>query len=48
MAKRLGRPYQNFMDRIPGIDDGVKVLALIDTAVRSHDDNGMWTRVPPE
>jgi predicted dehydrogenase len=46
MAKRLGRPYQSFMDRIPGIGDGVKVMALIDAAMRSHNDQGMWTSVP--
>lgn len=46
MAKRLGRPYQEFMMRIPGIADGVKVMALIDAAVRSHDDNAAWTAVP--
>ena len=46
MAKALGRPYQAFMDRIPGIEDGVKVMALIDAAVRSQEDRGLWTKMP--
>lgn len=46
MAKALGRPYQAFMDRIPGIEDGVKVMALIDAAIRSHEDRGLWTKMP--
>jgi predicted dehydrogenase len=46
MAKRLGRPYQAFIDKVPGIGDGVKVMALIDAAVRSHNDQGAWTGVP--
>lgn len=46
MAKSLGQPHQAFLERIPGIDDGVKVMALIDAAVRSHDGNASWTAVP--
>lgn len=46
MARRLGQPHQAFMDRIPGIEDGVKVMALIDAAVRSQEDRGAWASVP--
>lgn len=46
MARRLGLPHQPFVQRIPGIDDGVRVMALIDAAVRSQEENGSWTRVP--
>lgn len=46
MARRLGRPHQAFMARIPGISDGVKVMALIDAAMRSQNDQGAWTAVP--
>ena len=45
MARRLGLPHQSSLDRIPGIADGVHVMALIDAAVRSHDANGAWTTV---
>lgn len=46
MAKRLGLPHASFEERIPGIEDGVRVMALIDAAVRSQDSNGAWTSVP--
>jgi len=45
MAKRLGLPHASFEERIPGIEDGVRVMALIDAAVRSQDSNGAWTSV---
>ncbi len=46
MARHLGLPHETFTSRIPGIDDGVRVMALIDAAVRSQDRNGEWTSVP--
>jgi predicted dehydrogenase len=48
MAKRLGMPYKSYMERIPGISDGVDVMALIDAAVRSNDNGGTWTGVPQQ
>jgi len=46
MARHLGMPHAPYMHRIPGIEDGVRVMALIDAAVRSQDSNGTWTIVP--
>ena len=46
MARALGIPHAPFLDRIPGVDDGVEVMALIDAAVRSHAANGAWTGLP--
>jgi predicted dehydrogenase len=43
MAKRLGLPYQSYLDGIPGIVDGVDTMALIDAAVRSSAKDGAWT-----
>lgn len=43
MAKRLGLPYQSYMDAIPGIVDEVDTMALIDAAVRSSAEDGAWT-----
>ncbi len=45
MARHLGMPHEHYIRRIPGVDDGVQVMALIDAAVRSHDANGEWTSV---
>ncbi len=46
MAKHLGLPHLPYIDRIPGVEDGVRVMALIDAAVRSQDSNGAWIAVP--
>lgn len=46
MAKRLQLPYAPYMAKIPSVDDGVDVMALIDAAVRSNDNGGVWTDVP--
>ena len=43
MSKRLGLPYQSYLDGIPGIVDGVDTMALIDAAVRSSEKDGAWT-----
>jgi predicted dehydrogenase len=45
IARKLGAPHQEFLDRIPGVADGVRVMALIDAAVRSQDQGGAWTDV---
>ena len=46
MARSLGVSHEPYLDRIPGIDDGLEVMALIDAAVRSHTANGAWTELP--
>lgn len=46
MARSLGVPHEPYLDRIPGIGDGLEVMALIDAAVRSHASNGAWTELP--
>ena len=46
MARSLGVPHEPYLDRIPGIGDGLEVMALIDAAVRSHEANGAWTELP--
>ncbi|WP_250476086.1 Gfo/Idh/MocA family oxidoreductase [Caballeronia sp. GAFFF1] len=43
MAKRLELPYQSYLDGIPGIEDGVDTMSLIDAAVRSAEHDGAWT-----
>jgi predicted dehydrogenase len=42
IAKRLGQPYEAYLRNLPGIDDGLAVMAMIDAAQRSHDSNGAW------
>ena len=46
MARSLGIPHAPYLDRIPGVEDGVEVMSLIDAAVRSHAANGAWTELP--
>lgn len=46
MARQLKLPHTDYVDRIPGIEDGVRVMALIDAAVRSQDNCGAWTALP--
>lgn len=46
MSKRLGLPHEPFSARVPGIDAGVAVMALIDAAVKSNEEQGAWTPVP--
>lgn len=45
MYRTLGRDPSVFLNRIPGIDDGVSVMALIDAAVQSYDNDGKWVIV---
>ena len=45
MHRKLGRDPSAFLNRIPGIDDGISVMALIDAAVRSYENDGKWTDV---
>jgi predicted dehydrogenase len=46
IAKRLGLPHESFAARVPGIADGIAVMALIDAAVKSNEHAGAWTPVP--
>ncbi len=45
MYRKLGRDPSVFLNRIPGIDDGVSVMALIEAAFRSYNNDGKWTDV---
>ena len=45
MYRNLGRDPSAFLDMIPGIDDGIEVMALIDAAIQSHNNDGRWTDV---
>lgn len=45
MARHLGEDHARFTRRIPGIDDGVAVMALIDAAIRSNECDGRWMDV---
>jgi predicted dehydrogenase len=45
IARKLGLAYRDYLERIPGVEDGVRVMALIDAAMRSHDQGGAWTTV---
>jgi predicted dehydrogenase len=45
IARKLGMPYEDYLKRIPGVDDGVRVMALIEAAVQSYDRGGTWTTV---
>ena len=46
MARSLGVAHAPYLERIPGVEDGVEVMALIDAAARSHEANGAWTVLP--
>jgi len=45
IARRLGLPHETFAARVPGIADGIAVMALIDAAVKSNDRQGAWMPV---
>jgi predicted dehydrogenase len=40
ISQRLGEPDDVYMDELPGIQDGVRTLALLEAAVRSNDRAG--------
>jgi len=42
MARKCGLPYQEYMNRIPGVGDGIRTMALIEAAVASNDQDGAW------
>lgn len=45
MARSLGRPHAQFIDTLPGVEDGVDGMAFIEAATRSQDEAGAWVRV---
>jgi predicted dehydrogenase len=45
MARSLGRPYQSFLASLPTVEDGVRGMAFIEAATRSHDRDGAWVKV---
>jgi predicted dehydrogenase len=46
IARRLNLPYQAHLRDLPGINDGIAGMALIEAAQRSHDTGGAWTEIP--
>lgn len=42
IARRLGRPHESYLRNLPGVDDGIAVMAMIDAAQGSHDREGAW------
>jgi predicted dehydrogenase len=42
MARRLGRPYEKYLEGLPGVDDGVRGMALIEAATLSNERGGSW------
>ena len=45
MARKCGLPFERYLERIPGVRDGIKTMALIEAAVASHDHGGAWMSV---
>ena len=45
IARGLGEPHQQYLERVPGSIDGMRTLAMIEAAVESHDRGGRWTPV---
>lgn len=42
MARMLGRPYERFLQSLPGVEDGVKGMAFIEAATLSNERGGTW------
>ena len=45
MYRNLNRDPSVFLNRIPGIDDGLRVMALIEAALKSYENDGKWTDI---
>ena len=45
MYRNLNRDPSVFLNRITGIDDGLRVMALIEAALKSYENDGKWTDV---
>ena len=45
IAKRLSQPYDAYLRLVPGISDGMAVMAMIEAAQRSHDGNAVWADI---
>jgi predicted dehydrogenase len=48
IARKLGLRHEDYLSRVPGIADGIAVMAMIEAAVASNDKDGKWTIVPSE
>jgi predicted dehydrogenase len=46
MARRLGEPHEQYTALLPGIGEGIAVMALIEAAMTSQRNGGAWTSVP--
>jgi len=46
IARKLGEPLEPFLTRLPGIEDGIATLELIEAAERSHNAGGQPVSVP--
>lgn len=44
-ARRLELPHHTYLRNLPGIHDGLAVMAMIDAAERSHDREGAWQQM---
>jgi predicted dehydrogenase len=45
MARRLGQPWRQHVSDLPGIEDGIAVMALIEAAMASQQEGGIWKPV---
>lgn len=45
MARRSGLNPDSYLQRLPGVRDGIRTMALIEAAVASNDSGGAWTSV---
>jgi predicted dehydrogenase len=42
MARKLGRPHQEYMSLLPTAEDGARGMRLIESATRSNEADGRW------
>ena len=45
MARGLGRPYRQFADSLPTVEEGVKGMAFIEAATLSNEKAGDWVKL---
>ena len=46
IARHLGRPYEQYLSALPGVEDGVKGMSLIEAATLSNEQGGSWVDCP--
>jgi predicted dehydrogenase len=46
MARKLGKPYEQFTASLPTAQDGVKGMAFIEAVALSHEQEGAWVKCP--